>query len=119
VSGIPPSLIGVRPFETLTDVMRAQMAADNPVAAWTRGKEGDDYMLRNATVELADGNTTTVDSLPLLALHAYSVERVDPDGSVWVRNPHGPGNGADRGNLVRVPAGDFDNVFYQVNVGGL
>ena len=59
--------------------------------------------------------TTTVD---LVAPHAYAIERIDPNGTVWVRNPWGPGNSADGGQLIGLTQEQYTQYFdYMASVG--
>lgn len=58
----------------------------------------------------AAGNTRDVE---IVNQHSYVVTRIDADGSVWLRNPWGPGNSADGGGEFRVSADDATSLFWR------
>lgn len=62
------------------------------------------------TVAAGDGSTREID---LVNTHSYAVTRIEPDGSVWMRNPWGPGNSADGGGEFRVSAEDVEDLFWR------
>jgi hypothetical protein len=62
------------------------------------------------TVTGEDGSTREVE---IVTTHAYAVTRIEADGSVWVRNPWGPGNSADGGGEFRVSAEDVADLFWR------
>lgn len=62
------------------------------------------------TVTDPSGNTREVE---LVTTHSYVVTRVEADGSMWVRNPWGPGNSADGGGEFRVSAEDVASKFWR------
>ncbi|MGO3147139.1 MAG: C2 family cysteine protease [Leucobacter sp.] len=62
------------------------------------------------TVTDPDGNTREVD---LVTSHSYVITRIEEDGSMWVRNPWGPGNSADGGGEFRVSAEDVSSKFWR------
>ncbi|WDG17910.1 C2 family cysteine protease [Microbacterium sp. Clip185] len=62
------------------------------------------------TVEAPDGSTREVD---IVSTHSYAVTRIEEDGSVWMRNPWGPGNSADGGGEFRVSADDVAALFWR------
>jgi uncharacterized protein YukE len=62
------------------------------------------------TVEGPDGDSREVE---IVTGHSYVVTRVEADGSMWVRNPWGPGNGADGGGEFRVSADDVPTLFWR------
>jgi len=62
------------------------------------------------TVEGPDGATREVD---VVNGHSHIVTRIDADGSVWMQNPWGPGNGADGGGEFRVSADDVSDLFWR------
>ncbi|MCL2455079.1 MAG: C2 family cysteine protease [Micrococcales bacterium] len=70
----------------------------------TAGGGTSDLTFKNVDVEQPDGRLITK-SVTILKSHAYSVERVEIDGSVWVRNPHGPGGGG--GGLIHLSREQF------------
>jgi len=63
------------------------------------------------TVTAPDGSTREVE---IVSHHAYTVTRIEADGSVWVRNPWGPGNSADGGGEFRVDAEDARILFHDL-----
>jgi hypothetical protein len=63
------------------------------------------------TVTNADGDTREID---VVNSHSYAVSRIEPNGDVWMRNPWGPGNGADGGGEFRVSAADVEDLFWRV-----
>jgi len=65
---------------------------------------------REVTVTAPDGSTREVE---IVSKHAYVVTRIEPDGSVWMRNPWGPDNGADGGGEFRVEADDVRRYFWR------
>ena len=58
----------------------------------------------------AAGNTRDIEPV---TQHSYVVTRIDEDGSVWMRNPWGPGNSADGGGEFRVSAEDATSLFWR------
>lgn len=88
-------------FEELREVVNdgGQVVLSSP-----RGGE------HQITVEAPDGSTREVE---IVTGHAYAVSRIDADGSVWVRNPWGPGNSADGGGEFRVSADDATELFWR------
>lgn len=64
------------------------------------------------TVTDADGSTREVE---IVTSHSYAVTRIEPDGSVWMRNPWGPGNSADGGGEFRVDAEDVSDLFWRTS----
>jgi hypothetical protein len=96
ISGMPTK--SVSPDEQGVAEAKRAFDSGSPVVAGTRG---DAEILDGVTVEKADGKTE-VTSVYIIEEHAYTVERIDPDGSVWVRNPWGPNNPADRGDLIKL-----------------
>lgn len=64
------------------------------------------------TVSAPDGSTREID---VVNTHAYAVTRIDADGSVWMRNPWGPGNSADGGGEFRVSAEDVADLFWRAS----
>jgi hypothetical protein len=70
------------------------------------------------TVTAPDGDTREIE---VVNTHSYVVTRIDADGSVWMQNPWGPGNGADGGGEFQVSPGDVENLFWRAtttNVAG-
>ncbi len=65
------------------------------------------------TVTDPDGNSREVD---VVTSHSYVITRIDPDGSVWMRNPWGPGNSADGGGEFRVSAADVEDLFWRATM---
>lgn len=90
--------------ESLRDAMTdgAQVVISSP-------RSGDHQI----TVTAPDGSTREID---VVNTHAYSVTRIDADGSVWMRNPWGPGNSADGGGEFRVSADDVADLFWRASV---
>lgn len=64
------------------------------------------------TVTAPDGSEREVE---IVTSHSYAVTRIEPDGSVWMRNPWGPGNSADGGGEFRVDADDVADLFWRVS----
>lgn len=62
------------------------------------------------TVTGPDGSSREIE---VVTTHAYAVTRVEADGSVWMRNPWGPGNSADGGGEFRVSAEDVADLFWR------
>jgi hypothetical protein len=62
------------------------------------------------TVQGEDGSTREID---IVSSHSYAVTRIDEDGSVWMRNPWGPGNSADGGGEFRVSSEDVADLFWR------
>ncbi|MEV8339297.1 C2 family cysteine protease [Leucobacter sp. NPDC077196] len=65
------------------------------------------------TVTDPDGNSREVD---VVTSHSYVITRIDPDGSVWMRNPWGPGNSADGGGEFRVSPEDVEDLFWRATM---
>jgi hypothetical protein len=61
-------------------------------------------------IERPDGKVVTED-IKIVKEHSYSVERIDKDGNIWVRNPQGPGNSADGGGLIRLTPRQYEEAF--------
>lgn len=68
--------------------------------------------------DAADGSRTPC-IVQLAAPHAYTVERVEPNGDVWMRNPWGADNPYDDGGVFLVTKSDFDIVFWQATTSTL
>lgn len=66
--------------------------------------------LDDVTVLRPDGSTVVTD-VKIVKSHAYEVERIDSDGSVWLRNPWGPENSADGGGLLHLSADQVRTTF--------
>lgn len=62
------------------------------------------------TVTAPDGSSREIE---VVNTHSYVVTRIDPDGSVWMQNPWGPGNSADGGGEFRVSPDDVENLFWR------
>ncbi|MGX5697654.1 C2 family cysteine protease [Agromyces soli] len=62
------------------------------------------------TVTAPDGGTREIE---VVTTHSYVVTRIEADGSVWMRNPWGPGNPADGGGEFRVSAEDVSELFWR------
>lgn len=90
-----------RQVDSLRDVLEAggQVTVSSP-----RGGE------HTLTVEAPDGSTRQVD---LVTQHSYVATKIEADGSMWVRNPWGPGNSADGGGEFKVSAEDVAKVFWR------
>lgn len=84
---------------------------DGEIAAIYSPTDGDHD--EHLTVERPDGSRSTED-VTIVAGHAYQIERIESDGDVWMRNPWGPGNGADGGDLIRVPADMVEDIFGKI-----
>lgn len=96
------------------DEMRNDVADGDQLVGSTRKNDTEDA---DWPVEITrrdeSGNLETVDKT-VVGGHAYTVVRIEGDGSVWLRNPWGVGNSADGGGEFRVSAEDFDKIFYRV-----
>ncbi len=69
------------------------------------------------TVTDSSGQQTST-TIDLVAPHAYAIERIDSSGMVWVRNPWGPGNSADGGQLIGLTQDQYTQYFdYMASVG--
>lgn len=73
------------------------------------------------TVEKREEGQLVKHDVTLGAEHAYMVERIEDDGTVWVRNPHGAGNAMDGGGTMRLSQEDFNKYFRKIQYsdGGL
>ncbi len=91
------------------DPMRAALSDNSPVVASSHAGIGVMEM-GSATIERPDG-TVVHEDVSIVRSHAYEVERIDPDGTVWVRNPWGPGNSADGGGLIGLSKTQFSSAF--------
>ncbi|MFG6401178.1 C2 family cysteine protease [Microbacterium sp. P04] len=87
------------------DPLRENLA-DGGQVVLSSPREGD----HTITVQGPDGATREVD---IVSTHSYAVTRIEDDGSVWVRNPWGPGNSADGGGEFRVSAEDVEALFWR------
>jgi cbb3-type cytochrome oxidase subunit 3 len=94
-----------------------RLSSGSPVVAWTTSRSTE-YVVENATIVRPDGKVVNED-IDIVSgpdrSHAYSVERVDSDGTVWVRNPWGPGNSADGGGLIGLSAEQFESAFCELS----
>ncbi len=83
--------------------------------------------LAASTVEIPAGQHITVQrpgsdqpvDVEILGPHVYTVVSVEPNGDVWMLNPHGPNNNADGGGPILVSAADFDRWFHRVSSTGV
>lgn len=82
----------------------------------------DDALLPSGEYEeitvkrVVDGRTVT-DQVELGAPHAYMVDKIDDDG-IWIKNPHGPGNGSDGGGAFKISKADFNKYFTSLTISG-
>lgn len=91
--------------------MSEALASGSAVVASSQPGQGT-FDVDNVTILRPDG-TTEVANIEIARSHAYEVEKVESDGSVWVRNPHGPGNTIDGGGLIHLTQEQFDNAFWR------
>ncbi|MCC4907523.1 C2 family cysteine protease [Microbacterium sp. cx-59] len=91
--------------ESQIDPLRENLANGGQVVL-SSPREGD----HTITVEGPDGSTREID---IVNKHSYAVTRIDADGSVWMRNPWGPGNSADGGGEFKVSAEDIADLFWR------
>lgn len=66
------------------------------------------------TVEKREDGKLVEHDVTLVGSHAYTVERIEADGTVWIRNPHGAGNNADGGGALRLSQEDVDKYFWRI-----
>jgi len=99
-------------FGDSQDEIAAQLADGAAVTADTSGRPSAEGV---PVVVECDGSQVEA-TVTIVGGHAYSVERIDDDGNVWVRNPWGAGNSADDGNLVRLTSEQFATYFRNVTV---
>ena len=90
-----------RQVDSLRDVLNAggQVTVSSP-------RSGEHPL----TVEAPDGSTRQVE---LVTQHSYVATKIEADGSMWVRNPWGPGNSADGGGEFKVSADDVARLFWR------
>lgn len=100
-------------FDNSLDQMSNALDAGSPVIA-TVGPPHGTIPLEDVTILRPNGKTEVAD-VDIVRNHAYEVERVESDGSVWVRNPHGPDNAADGGGLIHLTRDQFSRCFTQAN----
>lgn len=96
------------------DPLRDQLADGNQLVAST-GSISDVQITVNPPD--ASGNLVA-DTVKLPGPHSYAVSGIELDGSVWVTNPWGAGNGADGGGRFLVSAADFNLYFNNVGSSG-
>lgn len=100
------------------DVVAALRRSDPVTAGTVHDVLGDGSW--DIEVQRRNGHGDLVtDEITLQGNHAYAVIGAEPDGSVWVVNPWGPGNGADGGGPFLVSPEIFGNLFYGVACGEL
>lgn len=61
----------------------------------------DRTSLEDVEVRRNDGTIETT-NIEIVGSHAYQISSIESDGSMWVRNPWGPGNSADGGGLIHL-----------------
>jgi len=88
-------------------------AGSNPDWPWK-----DSNIQVRAPVEDRYGVWTTED-IEIVHYHEYSIERVDSDGNVYLRNPWGPGNSVDDGKLIKLTSQQFYDYFFAQSTGSL
>lgn len=96
------------------DEMRNDLSTGDQLVGSTRESDEEDGLW---SVEMTRrdefGHLVTVNK-DVVGGHAYTVVRIEDDGSVWLLNPWGPENTADDGGEFRVSAEDFDTIFHTV-----
>jgi hypothetical protein len=115
ISGRPSTYVDFRNagFDNSLQQMSRALDSGSAVIATTPGTGGT-TSLDGVTVQRPDG-TTDVTDVNIVSNHAYGVERIENDGSVWVRNPWGPGNAADGGGLMHLTEAQFSSCFTQAD----
>lgn len=116
-----PVLTGANAYEDRWE----QGEAWDPTAA-REALVGNGYVVANTrpieTVTVpADKHTPYGSTYPtqvrIVGPHAYAVTAVEEDGDVWLMNPWGAGNSADKGGSFRVSAEVFSEYFRSVSIG--
>ncbi len=115
ISGRPSTYVDFRNdgFDNSLQKMSHALDSGSAVIATTPGTGGT-TALDGVTVQRPDGSTDVTD-VDIVSNHAYEVERIENDGSVWVRNPWGPGNAADGGGLMHLTGEQFSSCFTQAD----
>lgn len=93
--------------------MRSDVADGAQLVASTRKPDNGDTWSIEATQRSTGGANETV-TLDVVGAHAYTIVKVEQDGSVWLLNPWGSENSADGGGPFRVSAKDFNTIFHTV-----
>ena len=110
--------------DPITDDVRQDMSdtlanGGQVVVASHEGSFGDDKEYDLTATRVNPDGTTEEFEARLAAPHAYTVEKVDANGDVWIRNPWGEGNSYDGGGVFKVSKADFDAVFWQATTSQL
>lgn len=101
--------------ETWTQVTDALERGD-PVNTGTLTDIGGDGSWDVEVQRLDSDDNLVTDQVSIRGNHAYAIVGSEPDGSVWIMNPWGPGNGADGGGAFLVPPEVFSNLFHGVTI---
>lgn len=100
-----------------TDALRDKLDDGEQLVASTGSVDSDGAV--QITVNRPDASgALQPETVDLHGPHSYAVAGVEPDGSVWVMNPWGAGNGADGGGAFLVSAADFNLYFNNVGSSG-
>ncbi|MCL2453720.1 MAG: C2 family cysteine protease [Micrococcales bacterium] len=92
--------------------LRQAVRSSEPIIG---GTTENGHIFTGVDVERPDGRLVTTE-VEIVGGHAYSIERAEIDGSVWVRNPHGPGNTHDSGGLIHLTQEQFLTSFEWVSI---
>jgi len=109
---------------TQQDINQISAALDNGQVV-TLGSNKDywiftsDQMPLVTDVQDSNGVWHTNQTIDIVRNHEYSVERVDSDGNLYVRNPWGPNNAADGGVLIKLTPQQFEDYFMDQSIGSL
>lgn len=109
ITGEPVTVIANDNYAGLSDGQVESMRDvldDGGQVVFSSPRSGDNRI----TVTAEDGSTREIE---IVNKHAYAVSRIEADGSVWMRNPWGPGNSADGGGEFRVDADDVSDLFWR------
>lgn len=112
------SLNWTYPADTDIDQMRTTLDNGGVVTLGTGDRLGSDFQV-TADVQDAQGNWHTSETIDVVARHEYSVDHVDSDGNVYVRNPWGPFNVADGGGLIKLTPDQVRQCFDNYSTGSL
>lgn len=119
ITGLDANEYKPRWFLGMNDgAIRADLAGGHPGVASTTSIDSASPEFVTVGRTAPDGTVTT-ETVEIVGPHAYALVSLEPDGSAWVMNPWGAGNGADGGGPFRVSADDFDRLFTNVATGAI
>lgn len=106
-----------------SDALREDLDNGGHLVASTPSLNPDGEGVDIEVTRRTDSGDLVTSTAPVYGPHSYTVVSIDPDGSVWIRNPWGENDpniqDGDGGfGTFRISAADFDRLFHNVASSG-